>query len=263
MCILLDEMAIFVLVEECCSCWCCDSDDDDMTLALQEMNSHRDDPLASYKEEADEGEEENITHTGPYHLAKRHSGRDGETCFLPANFDPKEDYYHMYMKLGDIHYNPIKESNQSITSITDDTSEHHPIGTFEGVSILSLENCESMVTESDHLFASSCGGDLTPREVVSGLNRYIHAIKFERDETRRREWIRRYEVHKFDFDTDNRDDAEKAYFARTDASNTEHPLKLRLFSYQVAIKYTNDMREKEKRWEEYIAFCNSIKRKAQ
>jgi hypothetical protein len=235
-----------------------------MSIALQEMKSHDDEERLVRNNE--EKEEEDITNRGLYHLAKRYSGLDDNNdkgFVLPANFDALQEYYRMYTKLGDINYDPTKESNNSISTVGDDLSSDMvmTIGAFEGVSILSLESCETMAVESDRLFASSGGGELTPREVVSGLKRYAQAIKFELDETRRREWIRRYEVHKFDFDADNRDDADKAYYASQDAHNTSNPVRLRLFYYQMSIKFTNDMREKQNRLDEYLAFCDSLKKK--
>lgn len=235
----------------CCFCWSDDDDDEaGITFALREMK----------EENADDDE---IIHKGLYQLAKNHSNTElveEDDFVLPPQFDPEVEYYRMYTKLGDVNYNPLKDyasQHQSITSL----SEMETIDdALEGVSVMSIQSSESLVEESDRLFASSNGqGDLTPREVVTGLKRYTSVIRFERDLKRRREWIRRYELRKFDFDADNRDDAEKALFATEDARNKSHPKHVRLYYYQVAIKYTNDMREKKKRWEEYIAFCDSLK----
>jgi hypothetical protein len=244
-------MAIFIRQY----CLCLSDSDDDMVFDLDERRLNS-------KEASDDDEEDNnngITHRGVYQMAKRHSEASLDDSCLAHTFNPEEEYYRMYTKLGDIHFDPLKESNHTTSSVIASMSEE-PLTTQEGVAgILSSENCKSMADESDRLFVSS-GGDLTPREVVTGLSRYNNAIRFESDFERKREWIRRYELHKFDFDSDNREDAEKAYFASDDARNETYPLRMRLHYYQVAIKYTNDMREKKKRWDEYLAFCHSRKR---
>ena len=234
--------------------------DDDMEFDLDERR------LGSKEASDEEGQEEeddgdDVTHRGIYQMAKRHSEASLNDSCLAYTFNPDEEYYRMYTKLGDIHFDPLKESDHSTSSVIASMSEEPLMTTTqEGVvSILSSESCKSMVDESDRLFVSS-DGNLTPREVVTGLSRYNNAIRFESDFQRKREWIRRYELHKFDFDSDNREDAEKAYFASDDARNEMHPLRMRLYYYQMAIKYTNDMREKKKRWDEYLAFCHSCKR---
>lgn len=249
-----------------CLCWYDsddddDDDDDDMALGLNEINAH------CREEEEGDGDEDDITHRGIYQMAKRHSEASLDESCLAMTFDPEEEYYRMYTKLGDVNFNPLKESNHSVSSVIASMSEEPmetattttTTTTHEGVGILSSESCKSIIDESDRLFVSS-GGDLTPREVVVSLSRYKNAIRSERDFKHKKEWIRRYELHKFDFDSDNQEDAEKAHFAIEDARNDTHPLRLRLYYYQVAIKYTNDIREKKKHWDEYLEFCHSRKR---
>lgn len=238
-----------MLVCRYCVCWYDSDDDGDMALGLNEINSN-------CREDEEEEDECDITHRGIYQMAKRHSEASLDESCLAMTFDPEEEYYRMYTKLGDVNFNPLKDTSSVITSMSEEPME---TTTHEGVGILSSESCKSFIDESDRLFVSS-GGDLTPREVVAGLSRYNNAIRSERDYKRKRDWIRRYELHKFDFDSDNREDAEKAHFAIEDARNDTHPLRVRLYYYQVAIKYTNDIREKKKRWDEYLEFCHSRKR---
>lgn len=115
---------------------------------------------------------------------------------------------------------------------------------------------DDMVLSSEQVLSST---ELTPREITQNLQRLNSAIRMTHDTDKKAQYIRQYELRKFDHDEDNVDDKEKAFFAIADARNTNFKPLDRIHQYQMAIKFTNNVVAKEELRSEYRRYCFSEK----
>ncbi len=116
---------------------------------------------------------------------------------------------------------------------------------------------EEMVHNSEETLRSL---DLTPRDITQNLERLSTAIRMTSDPVKKARYIKSYEVFKFDHDEDNTNDKEKARYALEDARNRLNKPFTRLNNYKVAIKFTNNIKEKENLRAEYKQYCLSLKK---
>lgn len=117
--------------------------------------------------------------------------------------------------------------------------------------IIRPDKVEEMVTEAESILTSASLTELTPRDVVQGLNAYTRSISLTEDLETKARYIQRYEEHKNDLDQDNKDERDKAEFYLQNARNMRTPSQDRIQYYQTAIKFTNNMIKKEEIRAEY------------
>ena len=157
---------------------------------------------------------------------------------LGSEYDPDEEYVKNYERLG----------------------WHNATSTPQGKGGFSPCKLEEIATTVDETLRSNvCDGDTTPRSLINtSLLKYNTCISLTKDLERKKDYIKRYETHKFDFDEDNEEDREKAVHYLSNArKNTVKP-SVRLEHYQIAIKFTNNVLEKQKLKEEYRRYAFSV-----
>ena len=160
-------------------------------------------------------------------------GKLEESHCLDSQFDPDDDYIKNFDQLG-WHVDSMKPIEGFSTSLV-----------------------EKLAQDSEQALSST---ELTPREITHNLHRFSSAIRMTSDNERKANYIRLYELRKFDHDEDNKDDKEKALFALEDARNKAHKSMDRIRHYQTAIKFTNNVTAKEEVRAEYRRYCSSLQR---
>lgn len=150
---------------------------------------------------------------------------------IDSEFDPDQEYIKNFDQLG-WHATTLMPLEISTTVVDD------------------------MVLSSEQALSSM---DLTPREITQNLQRLNSAIRMTSDTEKKAQYIKRYELRKFDHDEDNRDDKEKAFFAIADARNPNFKPLDRIHQYQMAIKFTNNVVAKEELRSEYRRYCFTVK----
>lgn len=162
---------------------------------------------------------------------------DEDDIPLSSEYDPDEDYVRNFERLG----------------------WHGATGVPQGTGV-SLEGLEKMAAEIDETLTSCVSdGNSTPRSLVNTcFQQYNTCICSTKDLEKKSDYIKRYELHKFEFDDDNEEDKEKAELYLSNARNTAVKARVRLEHYQIAIKFTNNVAAKQKLKEEYRRYAFSI-----
>jgi len=150
---------------------------------------------------------------------------------IDSEFDPDQEYVKNFDQLG-WHATTLMPLEIS-TSVVDD-----------------------MVISSEQALSST---ELTPREITQNLQRLNSAIRMTSDAEKKAQYIKRYELRKFDHDEDNIDDKEKSFYAIADARNPNFKPLDRIHQYQMAIKFTNNVVLKEELRAEYRRYCFTVK----
>jgi hypothetical protein len=270
---------------------CDDSDEDDAN-----GNAQRQAELESLRQSHRHDDSANYADRQAYSVAKRYCqqgqcGDDDEeeeeisasrrAFRLDVDFDASRDYYIRYPKIGHYNYQVKAESYQvkqtAPTSITEDASaavslmstdtttlspRQQPLDSSEDSIVLTPRRMDNKLLEdARELFkqARLRPNNFEWREIARNLRYYIQAIHGERDLDTRIALIKEYETHKFDYDSDNAEDAEKAQVAIDIADNTRSEGYQRLYYYQVAVKFTNDIPKKNQLWQCYLAYCDKLK----
>ena len=210
-----------------CCCFTCNGseDEDEDNVALKELE------MTTLYEGGGGGGGESV---GGYSQVPTENDEelDGEDA-LESGFDPDEDFVKNFASLGwhtkTLAYVPIQTTN--------------------------LDN---MIEEVESVLTSASTENLTPREISTNLNKYGTCIRLAPDLEKKRSYIKRYEVHKFDLDEDNQDDKDKADLYTAQARNTTHKAKQRIEYYQTAIKFTNNYEAKQRLKEEYRCYVYSL-----
>lgn len=209
--------------------YCCydeegDDDDDDSKESLEEQS------VSSFWTEREEKKLDSLqSYTQVPNVAEQESALD-------SKYDPDEEYIKNFERLG--------WHSENITSI--------------GVSSIGVEK---LAIEAEQFLSTASSETLTPREIRLRLNQYSTYIRLTNDLEKKKSYIQRYEVHKFDLDEDNIDDKEKADLYLTEARNTDKKATDRLEYYQIAIKFTNNYAQKQLLKEEYRRYAYSLGRR--
>lgn len=216
--------------------WCCGYDSDE---------EHSDDSNESLEERAPvstfwtKREEKKLATLQSYTLVDVKTERADQQEGLDSRYDPDEEYVKNFDRLG----------------------WHTDVSVDATVTTMSSKGLEALVSETEQFFTTASTENLTPREITATLNRYSTCIRFTTDIEKKRNYIQRYEIHKFDFDEDNKDDKDKAALYLGEARNVSKKSLDRIEYYQTAIKFTNDYGEKQKLKEEYRRYAFSLTRR--
>lgn len=156
---------------------------------------------------------------------------------IDSQFDPDEEYVRKYETLG---WHTDKA------------------GASEGVS-----GIEELGLEAERALSCASSENLTPREIKTKLNQFDTCIRVTKDLEKKRSYIQRYEIHKYEHDEDNADDKEKADFYLSNARDEQRKNVDRLEYYQIAIKFTNNVSAKQSIKDEYRRFAYSLSPRSQ
>jgi len=223
----MSECCLRTVKHLCLYSWCTDEDDDDVPLQEQQIKQWKEEEAEPKKDDSS-----NIVYQGIKEPV--------DEADLRSSFDADEEYYKNFERLD------------NLSSSTSDLVR----------GFISIAQLEEMAAESERAFSDSGVGELTPREVVVNLNRLTSCIRLVDDMDKKRTFIERYEMHKSNFDRDNKDDREKAEFYLENARKISVAYSDRIEYYQTAIRFTNNLVEKERIRMEYRQYCRSLQKKS-
>jgi hypothetical protein len=254
-----------------------DFDDDDAQSELQ--------PIHSQKQGRAGGNDESTHFSDPaaYSRAKQFCHEDvdveGTSFRLLPTFNATTDYYTRYPHIGHFSYVPLPEhypnaavtnngSSEHLVSLLSSRSLNSPRGDLDDASSASSSSSTLSVRGTDQLLEQARASFKSDRarpnslrwnEISRNLTHFQNAIRCEADLGERIKLIKEYETHKSDYDSDNKEDAEKAAFGLQNSQNKSYQPYIRLYNYQLAVKFTNSIADKECAWKDYISYCDSLK----
>lgn len=206
-----------------CYCFELDGEMDDDGESLEEQDTS----TFWTKREANK-----VNNTQTYTTVSQQETND-DNDLIDSKFDPDEDYVKKYEHLG--------WHNDKLVDID-----------------VSLIGVDELALETERVLSSTEADKLTPREITTKLNQFSTCIRLTKDMEKRRSYIQRYEVHKFNWDEDNVQDKEKAELYLGGARDIRLKPKQRLHYYQIAIKFTNNYGAKQVLREEYRLYAQSL-----
>lgn len=221
-------------VWRCCLCW--NNDDSDDTSLQEHELTHRKGDESKKEIKVNSTQYKEIGVVNEKEEEEEEEGGKGE---IDSAFDPDEEYFKNFSSLG---------------TQTPDTSEQ-----VRGM--ISINAVEDRFEECERMLTGSGIDELTPREVDHKLKRYESDIRLVEDIEMRKTYIGRYEMHKSHFHRENQDDRVKAEFYLENAQNIRTAAHDRIEYYQTAIKFTNNLIDKERINVEYKRYCYTLQRK--